>query len=180
MTEYLTGTNEPQPAKPRDAGWIWLPSAQNGGKGWNFIPLAPGLFGSYFAYSLYPLLDGRYVLIAVIFLFFVLTGVVPRATVFSGFALALLAAALLLNGALDRVPATEVKTTVIRKAMVTGSQKYGTQYDVTVSSWRPGRTEEQFKVDSSVYRRAVVGRGATVEVHEGYLGIPWHGNISPE
>jgi hypothetical protein len=180
MTEYSVGSNDPRLSKPQNSGQIWLTSVPNAGKGWNFIPLAPGLFGSYFAYSLYPLLDGRYVPIVVIFLFFVLTGVVPRATVFSGLALALLAAALLLNGALDRVPATEVKTTVIRKAMVTGSQKYGTHYDVIVSSWRPGRTEEQFKVDSSVYRRAVVGRGATVELHKGYLGIPWYGNISPE
>ena len=180
MTEYLTGTNEPQPAEPPDTGWIWLTSALNTGKGWNFIPLAPGLFGCLFAYSLYPLLDGRYVLIGVVFLFFLVTGIVRRASVLSGLTLALLAAGLLLNGAMDRFPPVEVHTTVVRKAMFSGSQKYGTHYQVIVSSWRPGRSQEQFDVDSDVYRRAVVGRSATLELHKGYFGIPWYGNLSPE
>ncbi len=180
MTEYSAGSDEPQLGKPKDSGWIWLTPTQNGGKGWNFIPLAPGIFGSFFAYSLYPLLDGRYVLMGIVFLFLILTGLVPRAAVLSGFALALLAAALMLNGALDKFPPAEIKTTVVRKATVTGSQKHGTQYHVIVSSWRPGRTVEQLNVDSSVYRRAVVGKVAMVELHKGYFGIPWFGNISPQ
>jgi hypothetical protein len=177
MTEYSTGTSEPQLGKRPTSGWISIPSAGNAGKGWNFIPLAPGLFGSFFAYSLYPLLDGRYLLIGGVFVFFLLTAVVPRASVFSGIALALLAVGLLLNGALDKFPPTGIKTTIIRKAMVTG---HGTHYDVVVSSWRPGRSEEDFEVESGIYRRAAIGRPATVELHQGYFGVPWYGNISPE
>jgi hypothetical protein len=180
MTEHSAGNDAPQLRKPQDSGWIWLTPTQNAGKGWNFIPLAPGIFGSFFAYSLYPLLDGRYVVMGIVFLFLILAGLVPRAAVLSGVALALFAAALSLNGALDKFPPAEVKTTVVRKASVTGSQKHGTHYHVIVSSWRPGRTEEQLDVDSSVYRRAVVGRVATVELHKGYFGIPWLGNISPQ
>jgi len=179
LTEYSAGRIEPQPSKRPNSGWITLPSALNAGKGWNFIPLAPGLFGGFLAYSRYPLLDGRYLLIGVVFLFFLLTGLVPRASVFFGIALALLAVALLLNGALDRVPANEVKATVIRKAMVEGSH-HGTYYNVIVSSWRPGRTQEDFDVDSKVFKRIAAGKSVTVELHKGFFGVPWYSSISPE
>jgi len=174
MTEYSTGTTEPQVGKPSASGWISIPSR----KGWNFIPLAPGLFGGIFAYSVYPLLDGRYVLMGVVFLLFLLAGLVPRAAAYSGLALALLAATLFLNGALDKRPPAEIKTTVIRKAMV--CQSRGTHYHVVVSSWRPGRNQEDFEVDPSIYRRAAVGRPATLELHNGSFGLPWYGSISPE
>ena len=177
MTEYSTGRTEPQVGKPSASGWISIPSTA---KGWNFIPLAPGLFGGIFAYSVYPLLDGRYVLMGVVFLLFLLAGLVPRAAAYSGLALALLAATLFLNGALDKRPPAEIKTTVIHRAMVTGSQNRGTHYHVVVSSWRPGRNEEDFEVDLGIYRRAVVGRPATVELHKGYFGLPWYGGLSPE
>jgi hypothetical protein len=177
MTEYSTGTSEPPLAKRSASGWISIPSA---GNGWNFIPLAPGLFGGYLAYSLYPFLDGRYVLIGVVFLFFLSAALVPRAAAYSGLALALLAAMLFLNGALDRSPPAEIKTTVIGKAMVTGRVKRGTYYHVVVSSWRPGRSQEDFEVDSDIYRRAAIGRPATVELHKGCFGLPWYGSISPE
>ena len=177
MTEYSTGTTEPQVSKPSSFGRISIPSTA---KGWNFIPLAPGLFGGILAYSVYPLLDGRYVLMGVVFLLFLLAGQVPRAAAYSGLALALLAATLFLNGALDQRPAAEIKTTVIRKAMMTGSQKFGTHYHVVVSSWRPGRNQEDFDVDPSIYWRAAVGRPATLELHKGYFGLPWYGSISPE
>ena len=180
MTECSTGTSEPELSKRSVSDWIAIPSAGNAGRGWNFIPLAPGLFGGLLAYSLYPLLDGRYVLIGVVFLFFLLAGMVPRAAAYSGLTLALLAAGLLLNGALDKSPPVEIKTTVIRKEMFSGSQKFGTHYDVVVSSWRPGRSQEDFEVDSGTYRRAAVGRPATVELHKGLFGLPWYGIISPE
>ena len=130
MTECSTGTSEPELSKRSVSDWIAIPSAGNAGRGWNFIPLAPGLFGGLLAYSLYPLLGGRYVLIGVVFLFFLLAGMVPRAAAYSGLTLALLAAGLLLNGALNTSAPVEIKTTVIRKEMFSGSQKFGTHYDV--------------------------------------------------
>lgn len=180
MTECSAGKFEPQLSKRPNSGWIRLSSAGNAPKGWNFVPLAPGLFATYFAYGVYPLLDGYLLLIVVVFLLFLLAGLVPRASVLSGLALALLAATLLLNGSLDRSPPTEIKTTVIRKAMVSGSVRRGTHYDVIVASWRPGRSQEDFEVDSGVYERAAAGRPVTVELHKGFYGIQWHGNISPE
>jgi hypothetical protein len=180
MTDYSAGGIEPQLGKRANSGWVSLAPSLNAGRAWNFIPLAPGVFGSFFAGSLYPLLDGRYWLIGVVFGFFVLTGVVPRAAVFSGLALALLAATLLLNGALDKYPSTYVRTTVIRKSMVTGSAGRGTHYDVIVSSWRPGRIQEDFEVDSGVFNRTTAGNTVTVELRKGFFGIPWYGNISAE
>jgi len=111
MTEHSTGTTEPQVGQPSASGWISIASTANAWKGWNFIPLAPGLFGGILAYSVYPLLDGRYVLMGVVFLLLLLAGLVPRAAAYSGLALALLAAALFLNGALDKRPPAEMKTT---------------------------------------------------------------------
>jgi hypothetical protein len=180
MTEYSAVGRGPQSGKPGNSGWIPLSLAGKAGKKWNFIPLAPGLFCGICAYSLYPLLDGQYVLAGLVFLFFLLTWLAPRTTLFSSVALALLAGTLLLNGALDKSPPTEIKTTIISKASVTGSQRMGTHYHLVVSSWRPGRNREDFQVDLGVYRRAVVGRAAMVEMHKGYFGIAWHGDISPQ
>ena len=180
MNDITAGTCESQPGKRPNSGWISLASRLGTGKGWNFIPLAPGAFGVFIAYNLYPLLDGRFALMGIVFLFFLLTGLVQRATVLSGLALVLLAATLFLNGGLDRAPLTVVKTTVIDKATVTGSQRTGTHYHVIVSSWRPGRRQEEFDVDSGIYHRMVVGRAAAVELHKGYFSLPWLGTITPE
>lgn len=156
------------------------PSTGHAGKSWNFIPLAPGLFGAFFAYSFYPLLDGRYLLIGVVFLFFLLTALVPRASIFSGAALALLAATLWLNGALDKFPVDDVRATVIQKVVFTGSQSMGTRYCLTVSPWGPNGSQKEFDVDLSVFKRAVAGKTVTVELHHGYFGVQWHGNLLPE
>jgi hypothetical protein len=175
MTEFSAGRIEPQLSKRPDFSGAPLLSVRNAGKSWNFIPLGPGLIGSLFALNLYPLLEGRYLLMGVVFLFFLMTAVMPRASVFSGIALGLLAAALLMNGALDRFPPAEVRTTVIRKAVTTVK---GTKYHVVVSSWQPGQSEQEF--DPGVFRRATVGKTVTVEVHKGFCGLPWSGNIAPE
>jgi hypothetical protein len=180
MTESSAAGTEPQLGKRTGFGGIPFLSAQTAGKGWNFIPLAPGLFGGFLAYNLYPLLDGHLWLVLVPFLCCFLVAVFPRSNVYAGLALALVAAVVFFNGALDRFPPTEVRTTVIRKASVTGAQKYGTHYHVIVASWRPGRSQEDFDVDLSVFRRAVPGRTVTIELHKGFYRLPWYGSISPE
>jgi len=88
MTDYLAGKNETQFGKGPDFSRISLFTAWGAGKGWNFVPLAPGILGVFLAYNLYQLLDGRFLLMGVVFLFFLLTGLVPRASVVSGLALA--------------------------------------------------------------------------------------------
>ena len=180
MNDYPQGRTDPAFSQRPNSRWIPIPAAGYTAKGWNFLPLAPGLFGTYFAYGLYPLLHGYALLLVVVFLFFLLAGLIPRVSVLSGLALALLAATLLLNGALDRVPPVEVKATVIRKAMVSGDLKRGTHYQLSVSSWRAGRSQEDLEVDSGVFNRTAVGKIVAVEFHKGFLGLPWYGNISTE
>jgi hypothetical protein len=97
----------------------------------------------------------------------------------SSVALWVLAILLFLNGSLDRSPGNETKATVVRKAAVRG-RRGGTQHHLTVTSWQAGRSVEYFKVTSNVFDRAVVGKAVTVEVHQGFFGMPWHGEISSE
>ena len=157
--------------------------------------LMPGFVGSMLAYYLYPPIigDGRFRPIW-LFCLFALTAFVPRlwnivqrrpiydsthpaAYAYSSVAYALIGLVFLLNGALDRVPPSELRTTVIRKAVTTVK---GTKYHVIVSSWRPGQTDKDFTVDPGVFHRTVVGKTLTVELHKGFLGVPWFGSISPE
>ena len=94
-------------------------------------------------------------------------------------ALLLFAILLVLNDRLDRSLPNEVRTTVIRKAVLRG--RHGAkQYNLTVSSWRPGRSLENFNFALNVFNGTAVGKIITVEMHDGFFGIPWHGKISPE
>ncbi len=95
----------------------------------------------------------------------------------SGLALVLLALLLFLNGGLDDSPLNRVRPTVMRKAVMHNA-KGPTQYNLTVSSWRPGRSVENFNVVRSVFDRSVVGKTVTVELHKGFFGLPWLGRIS--
>jgi hypothetical protein len=97
----------------------------------------------------------------------------------SSFALLLLALLLFLNGGLDSSPLNRVRTSVIRKAAISGT-KGGTRYNLTVSSWRPGTSVENFSVARSVFDRTVVGKTITVELHKGFFGLPWFERILPE
>jgi hypothetical protein len=97
----------------------------------------------------------------------------------SSVALLLLALLLFLNGSMDGSPLNRVRTTVIRKAVIS-SGKGATRYNLTVSSWQPGKNLENFNVVSSVFDRTVVGKTVTVEVHKGFFDLPWLGSISPE
>lgn len=108
-------------------------------------------------------------------------GDLPRvrlAYVCSSVALVLLAALLFLNGWLDKSPPTLVRTTVIQKKISRG--RGGTEHWITVGSWRPGRTSEDFLVSSYEYNRFAIGKMARVSVHAGFFGVPWSHGIRPE
>ncbi|HXJ18124.1 MAG TPA: hypothetical protein VNM68_13130 [Candidatus Polarisedimenticolia bacterium] len=96
----------------------------------------------------------------------------------AGLALPFLGLLLFLNGRLDRSPRSEMRATVIRKTAPIGYRE--AQYHLKVTSWRPGRSFEDLNVNSREFAGAVVGRPVVVEMHEGYFGLPWYSNISPE
>jgi hypothetical protein len=154
----------------------------------------PGVFVTFLALMLYPPVDTRFPMGVMlgIFLFPVMLHLLsflrrppnenPRIWrmlyVSSSIALLLFAMLLILNGRLDKSLPNEITATVIRKTVL--QTRRGYQYDLTVASWRPGRSQEHFSVTSSVFNRAVVGRTVTVEVHQGFWGMLWRGNISPQ
>jgi len=153
--------------------------------------LAPGILGGLFAYVVYPPLDQALLVIfglCVLFLPMLLqlrsivrkrladdAPMLRKAYVCSSLALAFFAGFLLLNGRLDKSPRALVRTTLVQKSFSRG--RGGTAYTLTVSSWRPGRRSEDFRVNSRTFARAVVGEPVTIELHKGYFGVPWSGNI---
>lgn len=156
--------------------------------------LVPGIFGGLLAWVIYPPLDaGPFVAfgLCVLFLPIILQlrsvarnrlnedlGRLRTAYIYSSLALAILASMLLLNGRLDQSPRNIVRATVVRKTATGG--KGGIQYVLTVSSWRPARSTEDFYVSSLEFNRAAVGKAVRVELHSGFLGLSWSGNVSPE
>ena len=153
--------------------------------------LAPGILGGVFAYVVYPPLDQALLVIfglCVLFLPILLqlrstmrkrladdAPMLRKVYVSASLVLALFAGFLLLNGRLDNSPQTLVTTTLVQKTLSRG--RGGTAYTLTVSSWRPGRRSEDFRVNSRAFARAAVGQPVTIELHRGYYGDPWTGNI---
>jgi hypothetical protein len=154
--------------------------------------LAPGLLGGLLAYVIYPPLDAGPLVafgLCALFLPFVLQlfSVVRKRLsedvdrlrmvyVYSSLALLLLALLPLLNGWLDRAPGSSVRTTVIQKTY--SRRRSATRHSLTVSSWRPGRSVEELVVGTRTYNNALVGKTITVEVHKGFFGLPWCGDVS--
>ena len=99
-------------------------------------------------------------------------------TSYSSLILTTLVLAVLMNGFLDKSPRSTVTTVVLGKTRHTS--RSGTDYTLTVASWRPRRTSEDFQVSSFDFQRALVGRKVRIELHKGFFNIPWSGNISPE
>ncbi len=97
---------------------------------------------------------------------------------YSGSALMLMTAFLALNGMADRAPARLVRTSIIRKYIT--HTKAITDYHCVVSSWRPGRSKEEVRVNEETYYHFLVGEPIVVEVHAGLFGLPWYGRISPQ
>lgn len=196
MQTSSTSRIELRPTKSPDVGGSSLSSARDVRKSLSrySLLLAPGLLGGLFPYVVYPPLDqGLLVTFALCVLFLPMAlqlrsivrrrlsedaGRLRSAYVYSSLALAVLALLLILNGWLDRSPRSVVRTAVIEKKAVRG--KGGTRYVLTVSSWRPGRRTEDFRVSSYEFNRSVVGKTVAVELHKGFFNLPWFGNISPE
>lgn len=154
--------------------------------------LAPGIFAGLIAFVVFPPLDDVPLVALGLCLLFLpmvmqLSSVIRKrlsedldrlrkAYVYASLALLLLGLVPLLNGWLDKSPASAVKATVIRKTASRG--RGGTSYYLIVSSWRPGRSDEELRVGVRTFNNASVGRTITVEVHKGYFGLPWDGGIS--
>src|SRR5262249_46463312 len=155
--------------------------------------LTPGVFLTLHALSVYPLLDSRIAMGCLLcgFLFPAALNIASilrnrpdydpaplrKAYMLSAFALVFLGAVLHANGMLDRSPVTQMHATVLQKTMIRGR---ATQRHLFVSSWRPGRAREHFIVSPSVYESAAVGKPVAIDVHAGYFGFPWHGQISAD
>jgi len=157
--------------------------------------LVLAVFITLHALAIYPLLDARLAM-GVLLSLFILSAAsmtisfiqqqgndggpwLRLAFLVSWFVLAAFGILLLVNGGLDRSPSNEVSATVLQKAIIKG--RYGAvQYQLFVSSWRPGVSREDLSVISSVYDRAAIGKPVTVKLHEGYFGLPWYGSILPE
>ena len=83
-------------------------------------------------------------------------------------------AGLLLNGLLDRSPAVPVHARVLRKRVIRGRS---TTYRIEVESWRPGRTEEVLELSRTQFQAINPDSMAGIELHRGWLGLPWYGRI---
>lgn len=171
-----------------------LPSAWQTRKALNkySLLLAPGLLGGLLAYVIYPPLDGgplvafglcAFSLPFVLQLFSIMRkrlsedmGRLRTAYVYASLALGLLAFLTLLNGWLDKSPRSAVRTTIVQKNFT--RSKASTSYRLTVSSWRPGRSEEELSVGVRTYDNVFVGKTITVGVHKGFFGLPWYGDVS--
>jgi hypothetical protein len=156
-------------------------------------PLPAGLLGILAATHYYPPLDSDPLLIAglcVLFLPIVMhvviaarkrlranSGRLRTAYICSGGFLILLAALMLLNGALDGSPVRSVKTAIIRKSIARG--RSSTTHTLVVSSWRPGRRQEKLEVNRQTYQSVLLGEPIEVEMHGGFFRLPWYGPIVP-
>ena len=154
--------------------------------------LAPGLLAGFFAYIVFPPLDADAMLALGICILMLpplmqLWSIVKKrqsedigrlrtAYLYSSIVLLLLALLPLLNGWLDKSPTSAVRTTVLQKTSY--RHRSGTSYYITVPSWRPGRSDEELRVGSRLYNNVVVGKSVTVEVHKGFFGLPWMGDVS--
>ena len=156
--------------------------------------MLPGIFLCLNAMGLYPPLNARlpmgfmlgvFLLPMMAHLFYSVlhprcTDVQPWKTVYSSASalLVVLAMGLYLNGGLDRAAVKPITTVVVEKTTFKGGRS--PQYNLAVTSWRPGRSLEHISVRRPLYDRAQVGRPVTINIHKGYLGLAWCGGISPE
>jgi hypothetical protein len=157
-----------------------------------FLVLA--LFIAQFALGRYPLLDNRLALGIELFLFILSAislsvwvtksrrngGGQRSRSAFFAFSLALgtFGILLLINGGLDRSPASKVSATVLQKLVVRGRHNV-VQYRLYVSSWRPGNSHEDLSVKITVFDEAVVGKTVTVVTRSGFFHLPWYADVYP-
>jgi len=87
----------------------------------------------------------------------------------------LLAALLLVNGALDRSRARGEETRVVGKFSMPGPVP---NRRLIVTSWREGRRFERVPVDRGDFDRFSAGDSVDVRVEDGLIGIPWVVGVS--
>jgi hypothetical protein len=155
------------------------------------LPAVTGLFGVPAANHFYSLFDSNPLFglaLCVFFfpmLFHVVTAVRKRLALdvnhlkiayrYCGGAVVLLALVVAGNGALDRSTVRVVKSSILRKGITSG--RYSTTHHFYVTSWRAGRSTEDLWVGGPIYADASVGEFISIEVHEGFFGLPWYGKI---
>jgi hypothetical protein len=89
---------------------------------------------------------------------------------------AAIAAMLLINGALDLSAPKQQPAVVTRQWRSYG--RVSTGYHLELASWRPGRSVEEFQVSRDMFMRVGAGDRVWVELHDGFLGLPWASGIS--
>ena len=156
--------------------------------------LVAGLGGVLLATYKYPPLDQNLVMISCILVFFapIVTLLVfsirkrlasdfdllKNVYKWAGVLLVVFAVILILNGALDSQPPTEVRANVIRKSASRG--RHGTSYSLTVGpSWRPGKVDERVQVGRTTFSKVQPGQPVAIELHAGTLGLPWYSRVVP-
>jgi hypothetical protein len=87
-----------------------------------------------------------------------------------------LCGSVLLNGALDRSAPTPIRARVLRKRISRGRSTVS--YLVTVESWRSTRTEETLSVSRTQFQAVERDSSIGIDLHAGWLGLPWYGRIS--
>jgi hypothetical protein len=78
------------------------------------------------------------------------------------------------NGVLDRSSVRLVKSSILRTSRPT--RRYA-GLKLFVASWRPGKSTENLWAGVPVSITASPGDSISVEVHEGFFGLPWYGNV---
>jgi hypothetical protein len=152
------------------------------------LPIA-GLIGTLIVARIYQPLDQDYFYIAEIILFFIPLAIQAYLTrggrpytggrvlptwLFLG--PLLIAAMLLVNGALDSSVPDQKVVTINRKIHASG--RGGTHYRLEFASWRkPGF--EKVNVSSSTYNWVQPGDAVALNVHRGALGFVWIGGVQP-
>jgi hypothetical protein len=183
-----------QLTKRSDSGVRTVASAVDARRVLYFLLLIPAGIASMLPLGVYPPLDARLPMGFIICAFLLsavpqLTSIVQRqpgsgigwwrtVSICSGLALPLFGLLFFLNGRMDRSTPNHVNAMVIRKIAPIGYRE--AQYHLTVSSWRLARSVEDLNVSSRVFKRAVIGKRITMELHKGYFGLPWYSNISSE
>jgi len=93
--------------------------------------------------------------------------------------LAICAAFLFLNGALDKYPSVQAQTRVARKSVTRG--RGGPSYSLIVTpSWRNGRADERLEVSGATFSMVRTGEPVLVIVHRGMFRLPWFSSVLPE
>lgn len=181
LSKRGTGDGPPLPAP--GGAWVWY-----------ILLLTPGVLVSLLAQSAYPLLLnvrrpmgfllGIFLFPTVLHILSIVLKLpndgawwLRPVYICASLALVLLGLLLFLNGRLDKSRGSEVTTTVVRKTVIRGRT---TRYHLWATSWRRGRREEDFNIGLREFNRARVGKTVTVELHSGFFGLPWRGDVLPE